>query len=31
VDFLPVDGANHDQAVFETVDPVAAWIAARFA
>jgi pimeloyl-ACP methyl ester carboxylesterase len=31
VDFVPVDGANHDGAVFATVDLVADWIAARFA
>jgi fermentation-respiration switch protein FrsA (DUF1100 family) len=31
VDFLPVDGANHDDSVFETVDAVANWIAARLA
>jgi pimeloyl-ACP methyl ester carboxylesterase len=30
VDFLPVDGANHDGAVFATVDQVATWIAGRF-
>jgi fermentation-respiration switch protein FrsA (DUF1100 family) len=30
VDFVPVDGANHDGAVFATVDQVASWIAARF-
>jgi pimeloyl-ACP methyl ester carboxylesterase len=30
VEFLPVDGANHDGAVFETTDEVADWIAARF-
>jgi pimeloyl-ACP methyl ester carboxylesterase len=30
VDFVPVDGANHDGAVFATVDQVADWIAARF-
>ncbi len=31
VEFVPVDGANHDGAVFATVDTVAAWIEARFA
>ena len=31
VDFVPVDGANHDGAVFATVTMVADWIAARFA
>jgi len=31
VDFLPVEGANHDGAVFATVNQVADWIAARFA
>jgi pimeloyl-ACP methyl ester carboxylesterase len=31
VDFVPVDGAGHDGAVFATVDLVADWIAARFA
>jgi pimeloyl-ACP methyl ester carboxylesterase len=31
VDFVPVDGANHDGAVFATVNLVADWIAARFA
>jgi pimeloyl-ACP methyl ester carboxylesterase len=30
VKFLPVAGANHDGAVFQTVDQVATWIAARF-
>jgi pimeloyl-ACP methyl ester carboxylesterase len=30
VDFVPVDGANHDGAVFATVGLVADWIAARF-
>jgi len=31
VTFVPVEGADHDQAVVQTVDTVAAWIAARFA
>ncbi|MEU7906897.1 alpha/beta fold hydrolase [Actinoplanes sp. NPDC049118] len=31
VDFVAVDGANHDQAVFATTGQVANWIAARFA
>lgn len=31
VELMTVDGANHDGAVFETVEEVAAWIAARFA
>ncbi|MET8150458.1 alpha/beta fold hydrolase [Actinoplanes sp. NPDC049668] len=31
VEFLSVDGANHDQSVFATTGQVAAWIAARFA
>jgi pimeloyl-ACP methyl ester carboxylesterase len=30
VEFVPVNGANHDGAVFATVDVVADWIAARF-
>jgi pimeloyl-ACP methyl ester carboxylesterase len=31
VDFVSVDGANHDGAVFATTGQVATWIAARFA
>jgi pimeloyl-ACP methyl ester carboxylesterase len=31
VDFIPVNGASHDGAVFASVDVVANWIAARFA
>lgn len=31
VDFVSVDGANHDQTVFATTGQVADWIAARFA
>jgi pimeloyl-ACP methyl ester carboxylesterase len=31
VQFVPVDGADHDASVFATVDVVANWIAARFA
>jgi pimeloyl-ACP methyl ester carboxylesterase len=31
VDFLAVNGANHDDAVFATTSQVADWIAARFA
>jgi fermentation-respiration switch protein FrsA (DUF1100 family) len=31
VEFVPVEGANHDDAVFATVEVVADWIAARFA
>jgi pimeloyl-ACP methyl ester carboxylesterase len=31
VDFIPVNGAGHDDAVFASVDVVANWIAARFA
>ncbi|MCA2214195.1 alpha/beta fold hydrolase [Jidongwangia harbinensis] len=30
VEFVTVEGANHDEAVFRTVDVVARWIAARF-
>ena len=30
VEFVEVAGANHDEAVFETTDQVANWIAARF-
>jgi pimeloyl-ACP methyl ester carboxylesterase len=30
VEFVPVEGANHDDSVFWTVDLVANWIAARF-
>ena len=31
VQFVPVDGANHDGAVIATTGLVANWIAARFA
>jgi pimeloyl-ACP methyl ester carboxylesterase len=31
VEFVAVDGANHDEAVFQTVELVADWIAARLA
>jgi pimeloyl-ACP methyl ester carboxylesterase len=30
VEFVEVPGANHDEAVFQTTDRVATWIAARF-
>jgi hypothetical protein len=30
VEFLTVDGANHDQTVVDTVGTVATWIAGRF-
>jgi hypothetical protein len=30
VEFVAVEGANHDDSVFRTVDLVANWIAARF-
>lgn len=31
VDFVTIDGAGHDQAVFDSTETVADWIAARFA
>jgi pimeloyl-ACP methyl ester carboxylesterase len=30
VDFVPIEGATHDSAVFDSVDEVADWIAAHF-